>query len=258
MKCGECRAELYARAEEGVQSDGTGSKWTALSVEAKRHIEECSACASRAKALKLISTEGALHADVPDEAFAERMSDRVMGRVHEREALRDERRFADDRDRFAGGRRSLRRAAYPAAAAVLLVVVSVSLTLFFSERRFPQGNALTEEKTSGNREEVAVETPKEEAQRQEMDEEVVTVRLTLEAPGAEQVAVVGDWNGWDADRHLMHDRDRDGVWELRLKLKEGGEYQYQFLINGKKWIPDPKAPLKVEDGFGGTNSILDI
>jgi 1,4-alpha-glucan branching enzyme len=56
----------------------------------------------------------------------------------------------------------------------------------------------------------------------------------------------------------MHDADGDGVWELRLKLNESGEYQYQFLINGKRWVPDPNAPLQVEDGFGGTNSVLDI
>jgi hypothetical protein len=174
-----------------------------------------------------------------------------MGRVHERRAGSEKRRYEGD---FRG----FRRAASLAAAAVLLVVASVSLTLFFSERRFPQRVTVSEEKTGETREEAMVKQSENDTDRQATGEEVVTVHLSLEAPEAERVAVVGDWNGWDADRHLMHDRDRDGVWELRLQLKEGGEYQYQFLINGEKWIPDPKAPLKVNDGFGGTNSVLDI
>ena len=32
---------------------------------------------------------------------------------------------------------------------------------------------------------------------------VVTVRLEVAAPGARQVSVVGDWNGWDPDRDRL-------------------------------------------------------
>jgi len=97
-----------------------------------------------------------------------------------------------------------------------------------------------------------------EAQDVQNSQDVITVHLTLEAPEAESVAVVGDWNGWDPEKNRMSDPNRDGIWELRLKLEKGGEYQYQFLINGNRWIPDPDAPLKVKDGFGGTNSVLNI
>ncbi|MDY7028818.1 MAG: isoamylase early set domain-containing protein, partial [Spirochaetota bacterium] len=112
-----------------------------------------------------------------------------------------------------------------AAAAVLLVVMSVTLTLAVTSR-------------SGS--------------------ETVIVHLYLSAPDAVQVAVVGDWNEWNGDADLLRDSDGDGVWEIRLEVPRGQEYQYQFLIDGRQWIPDPNAAIKVDDGFGGMNSVLDI
>jgi len=88
--------------------------------------------------------------------------------------------------------------------------------------------------------------------------EIVVVRLVLEAPGASNVSVVGDWNGWDPAANRLTDKDGNGTWEIELRLKRGEEHQYQFLIDREKWVPDPKAPLQVEDGFGGLNSILQI
>jgi hypothetical protein len=84
------------------------------------------------------------------------------------------------------------------------------------------------------------------------------VRFSLEAPGAERVYVVGDWNDWDSGADPLFDNDSDGVWEAEIKLEPGREYRYQFHIDSKEWIADPKAPLKIDDGFGGQNSILKI
>jgi len=87
---------------------------------------------------------------------------------------------------------------------------------------------------------------------------VVTIRLMLAAPGAGSVSVVGDWNGWDPDRDRLRDPDGDGVWEIRLRLRRGLEARYQFLVDGEQWLADPRAPLQVDDGFGGTSSVLQI
>jgi 1,4-alpha-glucan branching enzyme len=88
--------------------------------------------------------------------------------------------------------------------------------------------------------------------------EVVTVRLLLAAPGAESVSVVGDWNGWDPQKDRLRDPEGDGVWEIRLRLRRGMEARYQFLVDGEHWLADPRAPLQVDDGFGGTSSVLQI
>lgn len=87
---------------------------------------------------------------------------------------------------------------------------------------------------------------------------LVEVQLTLVAPGASAVSVVGDWNGWDPSAQPLVDRDGDGIWELRFRLEPDREYEYQFVVNDDDWISDPEALIQVDDGFGGTNSVLDI
>lgn len=82
----------------------------------------------------------------------------------------------------------------------------------------------------------------------------VEVHLTLRAPDAKSVSVVGDWNGWKAGAQPL--KRHDGTWEISLSMKPGLDYQYQFLVNNDKWIPDPHASLKVVNGFGGVNSVL--
>ena len=86
----------------------------------------------------------------------------------------------------------------------------------------------------------------------------VWVRFSIEAPLANQVHVVGDWNEWDPAAHPLSDDDGDGVWEAEIALSPRKEYRYQFYIDNKTWLPDPRVPLKVDDGFGGQNSILRI
>ena len=87
---------------------------------------------------------------------------------------------------------------------------------------------------------------------------VVTVRLMLAAPEARSVSVVGDWNDWDPDKDRLQDPDGDGIWEIQLRLQRGLEARYQFLVDGERWLADPRAPLQVDDGFGGTSSVLQI
>ncbi len=88
--------------------------------------------------------------------------------------------------------------------------------------------------------------------------DVVHVRLAVEAPGARQVSVVGDWNEWSPESDRLLDRDGDGVWEGTVRLQRLREYRYQFLIDGEQWIPDPQAPVSIDDGFGGRSSVLQL
>lgn len=84
----------------------------------------------------------------------------------------------------------------------------------------------------------------------------VRVLLVLEAPQATQVSAVGDWNGWDPQAHPLSDPDGDGVWTVEIRVQRGAELRYQFLIDNQRWVPDPRSPFQVDDGFGGTASVL--
>ena len=88
--------------------------------------------------------------------------------------------------------------------------------------------------------------------------ELMRVYFQLTLPEASEVFVVGDWNSWNTRANPLVDADGDGVWETTIKLRVGKEYRYQFHIDGSEWIADPEAPLKIHDGFGGWNSIIQL
>jgi len=61
-------------------------------------------------------------------------------------------------------------------------------------------------------------------------EGVPGVRFAVWAPGARRIAVVGDFNAWDARRHPMRVRYPAGVWELFVpRLMPGERYKYDII-----------------------------
>ncbi len=73
-------------------------------------------------------------------------------------------------------------------------------------------------------------------------EGVEGVRFAVWAPNARSVAVVGDFNSWDARRHPMRCRHDFGVWELFIPQLRPGE-RYKFALTG----PDgARLPFKAD------------
>jgi len=81
------------------------------------------------------------------------------------------------------------------------------------------------------------------------------VLFRIRAPGADLVSVIGDFNGWDPERHPMREAG-NGWWEIALPVGPGAR-QYAFVIDGEIVTP-PMAESTVEDGFGGRNGLLGI
>jgi len=84
--------------------------------------------------------------------------------------------------------------------------------------------------------------------------DTVFVQFRLVAPEASAVSLVGSFSDWQSDQYTMG-REDGGVWSLTLPLAIG-EHQYQFVVDGQRWVPDPTAHAQVDDGFGGTNSVI--
>jgi 1,4-alpha-glucan branching enzyme len=83
------------------------------------------------------------------------------------------------------------------------------------------------------------------------------VEFVCFAPKAHRVAIVGDFNNWSTSADPMYDRDEEGAWSITLPLQPG-RYEYKFLVDGDKWIPDVGNPKKVKDGFGAYNSVVEV
>ncbi|TAL18117.1 hypothetical protein EPN96_03070 [bacterium] len=83
------------------------------------------------------------------------------------------------------------------------------------------------------------------------------VAFEFEAPNASNVSLVGDFNDWGLRDVPISANQSGGRWVFEVKLVPG-RYQYAFVVDGKKWLPDPKAAGIIPDGFGGQNSVLYI
>ncbi|MBT7311845.1 hypothetical protein HN843_08780 [bacterium] len=93
------------------------------------------------------------------------------------------------------------------------------------------------------------------------------IHFYFEAPTAKHVNLCGNWDGndwcgtkgtgrFDHEIGVMTDEDNDGIWELELDLP-AGRYEYKMSVDwGMRWEKDNSNPVTVEDGFGGSNSIL--
>lgn len=89
------------------------------------------------------------------------------------------------------------------------------------------------------------------------DQGLRTVMLFLDRPDATDVEVIGSFNNWSQEGvRMVWDKDR-GLWVVALHLKRGS-YEYAFRVNNREIVPDPKAILNRDDGFGHQNSILII
>jgi len=85
----------------------------------------------------------------------------------------------------------------------------------------------------------------------------VQFSLRLSEGKVQTVAIAGDFNQWNSQNNSLEDPDGDGIWTTTLKLPPG-RYEYMFVIDGEKWVPDPNANRFVKDGFGNKNAILEV
>jgi 1,4-alpha-glucan branching enzyme len=70
------------------------------------------------------------------------------------------------------------------------------------------------------------------------------VRFAVWAPNAGRVAVVGDFNSWDARRHAMRLRHQAGIWELFLpRIDPGAHYKFDIVGAGNIRVPLKADPV---------------
>lgn len=84
------------------------------------------------------------------------------------------------------------------------------------------------------------------------EDQVVRVRFVFEG-AYDSVCLSGDFNGWSIRAHCL---ERKGdTWHIELYIP-AGRHRYAFYVDGSRWVPDPKALMQEDDGFGTKNSVL--
>jgi len=83
----------------------------------------------------------------------------------------------------------------------------------------------------------------------------IPIVLSLEVPDARSVAVMGSFNNWLPQECELQKHNGGAIWTVTLRLP-AGRYEYAFLVDGGKIVPDPRAGLYQDDGFGNSNTVL--
>ena len=81
------------------------------------------------------------------------------------------------------------------------------------------------------------------------------VSFHCQAPQAQSVSLVGDFNHWDPKAHPMK-RMADGAWLLTLELRHG-HHRYAFLVDGQLAL-DPKAQGVTRNDQGQRVSLVPV
>jgi glycosidase len=86
-----------------------------------------------------------------------------------------------------------------------------------------------------------------------------TVTVTLraqDAGGARSAKLASSFTGWQGSAVEMV-RDASGDFRATVELPDG-TYPYKFILDGSRWIADPRNPRRADDSNGGFNSLLPI
>ena len=83
----------------------------------------------------------------------------------------------------------------------------------------------------------------------------VPTQFVLDAPRASRVALVGDFNAWDANETPLVRDASSGIWTVTVGLAPG-RHVYAFMVDGATWMLDPRAPAAQDPEFGTPSSVV--
>lgn len=86
---------------------------------------------------------------------------------------------------------------------------------------------------------------------------IQVVQFVLVAPGAQTVALVGDFNDWQAGATPLRAAAAGRVWSVEVPLT-AGRHRYAFVVDDDRWVPDPAAPRAAGDDFGTPSSVVTV
>ena len=82
------------------------------------------------------------------------------------------------------------------------------------------------------------------------------VKVTFDLPpeaASESARVVGEFNRWEG---TPLERQKNGTWRATVTLDPGREYQFRYLIDGRRWMNEPSADGYVRNPYGEDNSVV--
>ncbi len=85
---------------------------------------------------------------------------------------------------------------------------------------------------------------------------VHVVRFVFVDRAARTVSLVGDFNAWQANRTSLAATGENGAWTISVPLSRG-RHEYAFIVDGKRWVPDPFATPTIDE-FDTSSSVITV
>lgn len=86
---------------------------------------------------------------------------------------------------------------------------------------------------------------------------VCKVTFSIQAEDAENVAVVGSFNGWDESATPLS-KLKNGTFKGTIDLESGTSYEFRYLVDGN-YVNDEEADSYAWSDFAGAeNSVLSL
>ncbi len=85
-------------------------------------------------------------------------------------------------------------------------------------------------------------------------------RVTFKVPAeieAETIALLGDFNAWDAESHPLT-RRKDGSYSTTVSLEAGHDYRFRYLVDTERWVNDEAADSEVGNQFGTRDCVIAV
>lgn len=83
------------------------------------------------------------------------------------------------------------------------------------------------------------------------------IQFVFVDPDASSVTLVGDFNDWDPRVDALVRTPAGGLWTVTVPLTPG-RHRYAFVVDGRRWSPDPAAPRAVGDDFDTPSSVVTV
>jgi 1,4-alpha-glucan branching enzyme len=75
------------------------------------------------------------------------------------------------------------------------------------------------------------------------------------ANSANQINLAGEFNNWDIESIPMK-KLKGGEFSASVDLKQGREYEFKYIIDGKEWLNEPDADMFRSNVFLSDNSVV--
>ena len=85
------------------------------------------------------------------------------------------------------------------------------------------------------------------------------VRVTFhvsEQVWTECIALLGEFNNWDAEAHRMCQSHGDHSWHISIDLEPNRSYRFRYLLDDVEWMDDDHADGYEANAFGGVDSVV--